>query len=258
MSIYVQSRGREAEYDYRWLKVGDRGELIPEIPPLLSQPIATAAGTPMKATEAIESHKPSLVLARVRGELLLWVTGLPAGEERMDFMGRRVRNSIAWIETDTAETDARLRSLAVRVLREELAPDVDTAVRSSGEFGFTVAPEAIAALSASPCRENLAPIRDRMLGGNTPQLRTSLASELERHTLPKTEGFLVVISGIKSRESLQAMGVWRGLSNRIAESEWITLGDREEAAEPANFFGGVAAIAAGIAGVAGLLMLLLG
>lgn len=214
MAIYVQSRGISQENDYRWLKIKESRQ-IPEIPPILKRPITGPAQTPVRVTDAIDSHTPSIVLARSDGELLLLLTGLEARQERTDFTGRKLRNSIAWVYPDAEEEERKIRSLAVRALKGELEAEVDKAVNIGGEYGFEVSLDAIRQLANPEEVESLAPNFTVICDRNLPELREGFARELQQHCLPKHEGLLLVVTGIKTKSALVKAGVWRGLSNRI-------------------------------------------
>lgn len=223
MRIYVQSCGVSQENDYCWLKIRPNRS-IREIPPILKRPLSGRSQGIVRVTDAIESQTLSMVVARDDGELLLLLTGLPAREERTDFMGRRVRNSVAWICDNSDEGERFIRSLVVRALRNEieLAEAVDRAIVAGGEYGFDADFEALDLL-AKPLSVGLHSNADNTekVGKNSPLLRQELALELESNRLPKREGLLIVMTSLKTQPALAEARVWRGLSNRIAEEGWI-------------------------------------
>lgn len=226
MAIYLQSRGISQDCDYRWLKLRENSQ-VPEIPPVLKRPIPVNRDQQVRVSDLIDSQMPSIVLARSDGELLLLVTGLAARAERTDFMGRRIRNSIAWVYPDSNDNERIIRSLAIRALIGDLEAAVDQAVNIGGEYGFEVAltqvkqlaqPEKVASLTAeSPMR----------IGGNSPEFKQALALELEQHCLTTVDQhrLLVVVTGIKSKEALLKARVWRGLSSRFTEQTWLEQPD---------------------------------
>lgn len=218
MVIYVQSRGISQENDYRWLKV-DRNTQISEIPTSLTEPIN---GTRAKIVELIDSQKFSLVLARLSDRLLLLVTGLKARDERTDFTGRKVRNSIVWLYPDDSEHRARLRAIAVRALRGELDEQVDRAIESVPDRGFEVDWYRIRQISETTALENRYDSDPtKKIGKNSEEVKQELALELEANDFPQNNGLLVLVTSIKTESALKDIGVWRGLSNRV-EYEKLT------------------------------------
>ncbi len=226
MAIYVQSCGVSQDNDYRWLKIRQNTH-IPEIPAILKRPFPGSTGTTVRVTNMIDSKTPSIILARWDGELLLLVTGLKAKEERADFQGRPVRNSVAWIYPDADNNEQVIRSLAVRALKGELESEIDEAVNVGGEYGFEVSFEKINQLAQPEKIESLeaeSPIR---IGENSPEFKELLALELERHCLLKEDPnrLLVVVTGIKAKDTLLQARVWRGLSAHVTTQRWIERPD---------------------------------
>ena len=240
MSIYVQSRGKSQEHDYRWLEVRKESQ-SPVIPPLLKD---------LKVEELIESQKPSLILARSGRYLLLLVTALESREERTDFMGRRVRNSVAWVAEDKPETEQFFRATAAQALRGGLAERIDQAISIGGEYGFEVNLEQLQTL-VDHSEIDIKPANSCSFkfGKNVSHLRSELASELSKFSLPQGLGtyqILVVVTTLKSQEALEKLRVWRGLSNRIESETWVKVFDSTEAESRRQkktlFFGILAAI----------------
>lgn len=226
MAIYVQSCGVSQDNDYRWLKIRENTH-IPETPAILKRPFPGVAGTTVRVTDMIDSKTPSIVLARSDGELLLYVTGLKAKDERADLYGRPVRNSVAWTFQDSDDNERVIRSLAVRALKGELESVIDEAVNVGGEYGFEVSLKKISQLAQPEKIESLeaeSPIR---IGKNSLEFKEQLALELERHCLLKEEPhrLLVVVTGIKTEDALLRARVWRGLSARVTAQEWIEKPD---------------------------------
>ncbi|MEB3828553.1 hypothetical protein [Phormidium sp. CCY1219] len=224
MEIYVRSRGFSQENGYCW---------VPQTPSIL---------TTNRVTELIQSEAHSLVLARYGRQLLLLVTGLEA-KGRLDFRDRKIRNSIAWVGEDSPETSTQLRAIAVRALRsfleadkaDNLDADIDRAIVFGGADGFQVSWEELSRLSDNLPRMqssgNLEREREELatdkVGNNCDFLKEDLAEILECYALPKREGVLVVVTGIKSEEAIVQAGVWRGLSKTISTQDWKTVRERK-------------------------------
>lgn len=232
MKIYVQSRGIAQENDYRWLRIKPDSTCRLEIPSILKKNIPINASFSTTIPDLIDSQKPSIVLVESDHEFLLLVTGLPTRGERTDFVGRKVRNSVAWIrlyanELERIESEQLMRKLAVCALREELAEQVDRAITIGGEHGFEVSWEALSRLTESLDIRALEPEEKAKASSNTPQHRIELALELEQYSLPQVNKhrILVLVTSIKSQDALEKVCVWRGLSNRIESNDWVDLGN---------------------------------
>ena len=215
MAIYIQSRGKNQDQDYRWFRIKAK-EYYPENPDFLLQPIINLT---VRSIDLIESQKPSIVLVATLNDYYLLVTGLKA-TERIDFMGRPIRNSLLWICRKDSE-NLKIRSLLILALRGELDRVIDKTIEISGQYGFEVDYKALKELSNSTLAiGNNEPINSCKIGKNYDSLREEIALELESNTLPNKEGLLVLVTSIKSASALKEIGVWRGLSNRV-ESETL-------------------------------------
>ena len=219
MAIYVQSRGKNQDEDYRWLKIKENEHSL-KTPDFLLQPLGNL---PVKPVDLIESQKFSIVLVKSNRYFCLLITGLKAKESRNDFQGRRVRNSLFWIcdTTEIQNAEAKVRSLLIRALHGELEQEIDSAIVNGGKHGFEVKRNYLERLLNSPLLTNNINQTElaAQIGSNSKSSRQQLASDLQTCSLPKRNGVLVLITSIKSLSALQEIGVWRGLSNRIKDEE---------------------------------------
>ena len=217
MAIYVQSRGKNQDHDYRWLRIKSN-EYYPENPDFLLQPISTLSIRPI---DLIESQKSSIILVAKQNDYCLLVTGLKARKERTDFTGRPIRNSVLWICQKDSE-NLIIRSLLIRALRGELDKNIDKDINISGEYGFEVNYNQLKAFSNSLLAIDNHERIDSIykIGKNCDSLREELALELESNALPNKEGLLVLVTSLKSASALKETGVWRGLSNRVESEEF--------------------------------------
>lgn len=217
MAIYLQSRGKNQDQDYRWLKI-QSNESYPENPDFLSQPIDNLT---LKPVDLIESQKFSVILVARRNDYYLLITGLKAREERTDFTGRAVRNSLLWICQKDPE-NIIIRSLLIRALRGELERQIDKTINIAGQYGFEVDYQLLKDLPNSTWEigKNQNTDLNGKIAKNSELLRQELALELETNTLPPQEGLLVLITSIKSASALKETNVWRGLSNRVESEEF--------------------------------------
>lgn len=218
MTIYIQSRGKSQDHDYAWLKIEDNHQES-EIPHALKA---------SKPEELIDSQKPSIILARSGGHLVLLATALDTQDGRTDFMGRQIRNSIAWVEEDSSTSRQLLRKLAIQALKGKLKDDIQQAVDNVADsrYGFKADFAKLQEIEHIISGENIGNEKTDFdllkVGEDCQQLRKELVKELETCQLPESseDEIFVVVTTMKSSEGLKAKEVWRGLSSRIkSESE---------------------------------------
>lgn len=222
MKTYVQSCGKSQEHDYFWLEVVE-GDQRAAIPPVLKE---------IQPEEIIDSQKPSMILARSGNSLILLVTALETRDGRTDFMGRQIRNSVAWVATKGGDKEQLLRKIAIQALKGKLATDVDAAVINAPNsmYGFTIRPAEFKKIkkladSLEIRAEEENPISYKG-GDDNQRLRGKLISDLKKYALPISASGIqvwVVVTTMKSEHGLGAKGVWRGLSSRIESEDWIEL-----------------------------------
>ena len=64
MDIYIQSRGKVQDSDYKWVRIDSKGQYRQD-PPI-----------PNEIQILVESQSVSLALVRSNGKLILWIAGL--------------------------------------------------------------------------------------------------------------------------------------------------------------------------------------
>lgn len=206
MEIYVQSRGLKRDY-YWVVKRENQSEEFSVSPNSLIN----------KANRFIESQAFSVAIFRSKNRrLLLLVTGLKT--QRKDEYGRKIRNCVAWIGED--EDEPLLRQLAALALKNELKIDEEV-IKDNNSTGFQVEWEAIEQLhEVNGNIQSEFPPEQSKIARISEDTKQQLAERLMKSQLPKTEGALVIVTGTKSKETLEEAQVWRGLSNdyRIPES----------------------------------------
>lgn len=224
IDVYVQSRGLTQDHDYRWLKI-ETNHQTPTIPDILKGSLY-ADGKSIVPVDLIDSQKFSIVLLHWSNQLTLLITGLKSGEERVDFAGRAIRNSI--LIQGRYGYEKKFRGILIRALTEQL--DLDEIVTSGGDYGFIVNHKALLDLAKSEDLQFDNPGNHThidKIAKNTPKNRQKLALELKQNQLPNREGLLIVVTSLKTGSVLEKMGVWRGLSNRIESETWIEYKTRE-------------------------------
>lgn len=241
MVIYIQSRGKNQDEDYRWLRIKSN-EYYPKNPDFLLQPISNL---PVKPIDLIESQKFSIILVASRNDYFLLITGLES-KTRTDFMGRPIRNSILCICKKDSE-NIKIRSLLILALRGELDRAIDKTIKISGKYGFEVDYDLLKDLSNSTLaiENNQNTDLSCKIGKNCDSTREELALELESNVLPNREGLLILVTSIKSASALKKTGVWRSLSNRVESEEfkqYTFLGIKKSKIEKKTIFLGIAIV----------------
>ncbi len=205
MDIYIRSRG--VSQGYRWLKTSE-GKSSQEDPPI-----------PPQFMELIDSDASSLslVLGRSSGKLILYVTGFRS-RQRKDERNREIKNSVTWVSSNSKDEEV-IQTLVVQALRGELATIVDNTVQSSGNNGFETIPSELLKLLPQGSKGELAPQVQQKLG-NLDLRINALATEISQlKKFPRKEGLLIVVTGICERNTLEKLGIWRGLSTEINPGE---------------------------------------
>ena len=228
MDIYIQSAGTSPDFDYSWQ---------PQVPPLLN-----------RVSGLIQSESPSLVLAKFGDQFFLLITGLESPTKK-DFAGRVIRHSIAWI-TDVNDDGERLtRAIASQYLQGELSiGDIDRLIELGGRNGFFFDSSKFENLSNSALHSLTLEDSDNVLadtikiGKNSQDLRSSLALELQNYLLPYDYELLVVVTGIKSEDSLTQARIWRSLSNLVKSDSWKTVSNKKEDLSPKKLIVAIALI----------------
>ncbi|TVQ41837.1 MAG: hypothetical protein EA365_16660 [Gloeocapsa sp. DLM2.Bin57] len=207
-SIYIQSRGITPEDDYCWLKIEDNNQ-VTAIPEILNR---------LSLVSLIDSQMFSLVLAYQQPYFILLVTGLEATPPELDFMGRKIRNSLLWISPE----EAQIRSLTVAALEGQLANALEEIIYRDNNLNnsFRIDTDQLEKLTdlvkLNYYNNSYNPAQ---LGNNNETLRQQLALEIQTNCLPTNRQLLIVITSIKSAIDLERLKVWRGLSNRISSDE---------------------------------------
>ncbi|WP_319421711.1 hypothetical protein [Pleurocapsa sp. FMAR1] len=240
MPIYIQSRGKKQDQDYRWLRIKS-AEYYPENPDFLMQSIGNS---PLKPVNLIESQKQSIILVADRDNYYLLVTGLKTREDRTDFTGRSIRNSVLWICQKDSE-NIKVRSLLIRVLKGKLDQEIDKTVSACGEYGFKVDYKSLVELfnSVLDVENNRNTDPSCKIGSNSESLRQEIALELQTNPLADRNGLLILVTSIKSASVLKETAVWRGLSNRIDDhefEEYSSLKTVNQQAQKKTIFLGIA------------------
>ena len=223
MKVYLQSAGNSPDFDYAWQQ---------EVPSFLS-----------RVSGYIQSESPSVVLCRFDGQLFLLVTALESATKK-DFAGRVIRHSVAWICDDNNENEMLLRAIAVEALQGVLSSKVDQLVDLDRKTGFTFREDDFQRLGNSILQEGLQKgeienflLNDsettRKIAKNSQKLKEDLAyNTLQRFKLPSNYELLIVVTGIKSEDSLSQANIWRSLSSLVQSENWKSVSNTKKEDAP--------------------------
>ncbi|CAD5941635.1 hypothetical protein NIVACYA_02409 [Planktothrix agardhii] len=178
------------------------------------------------------------VVGRMRqgkSRLLQTLSGLTNDEipsARRDYQNRIIFISVAWIVDDNDDKEAKIRSLASKILSPvtgEIDPkqSIEDCVKDGGKNGFTVEDfESLINLlkdqensSASKSELKLQPELEIKSDEPIKQLEQleQLAKDLKEQSLPKKDIPLVVVTGIQSYADFKKANVFRGLAKFVDE-----------------------------------------
>ncbi|NES64882.1 MAG: hypothetical protein F6K24_06280 [Okeania sp. SIO2D1] len=219
MEIYIESRGFFQDDDYRWLKITEESKARIDkqnLPAMIQE-----------ANKLIDSEYTSVVLSRKNNNLLCLLTGIKP-KDRVDFVDRQIRISIAWVVIDSPDNERVLRMLAVAALNTEkrlhLTTEISQAVSLGGELGFQVDFQHIQKLTnteqAQKILQDKLPNTTKKIAETSLQRQQELAVELKEYRLPTQQGLIVVVTGIKKEQTLIDADIWRGLSSLVLSSDW--------------------------------------
>lgn len=234
MEIYVQSSGYSPDFGYCWMR---------ELPPYLS-----------KVSSYIQNDSPSLVLARFDGNLFLLVTDLSSTDKK-DFRDRPIRHSVAWVCDENDENEKTLRAIAYRVLkhRVDLTEEVDQLIQLDREKGFTFEESQFENLAKSILLSFKSNVPDNTIkiAKKSQDLQNVLAEELQNSRLPSVKELpsnyelLIVVTGIKSEDTLKKAHIWRSLSSLVksdSSDSWKTVSNEKEDLSPKKLVTAIALI----------------
>jgi|JFJP01.1.fsa_nt_gi hypothetical protein len=226
--IYINSRGFEQNSDYCWVDVSqDSHSRVSNLPIPFDNDV--------KNLVYIES--PSVLLSSTGDKLFLLLCSIEP-EGRVDFTGRQIAMSVAWLVDETKENEMIFRMLAAQALDDNgwntITSSIAQAVTLGGEYGFQGDFNLLNALLDFEKAKELVsnnPLTDygqttHRLAKLSPTMKSKLAKELLEFKLPKTSDsedmVLVVVTKIKKEETLRNALVWRGLSNLVNREDWWT------------------------------------
>ena len=214
IEIYVRSSPL-GSVGIHWRNISKNGQPMEEPEILKSRIINRGNGRKATINYLINDTKPSVILARYKGKILVEVTGLEASKERSTQLGRRITEVVLWVGDASTEVESKLRKLAAYAIlsvwdeNSALLKSIRDAIHFEDLDAFRVDQVGIEQLSADTDTdaENFSP---KALNHSNPSVWScpesitnderlySLAHQITQVPLPKTENPVVIVAEIKN------------------------------------------------------------
>jgi hypothetical protein len=241
--IYVKTSAM-GQAGIHWRHICSDDEQPIKTPTLIQDKILTNKnGYPIIVNDLLDEVKPSLLIYRKNGKILLEVSGIES-PERSNRMGSKVLNLIAWIVEDNDENEKIIRKIAYSAIqnirggdlafsrmvqdsinfyeREEFRCDltkvknhVDELVEKSNDFDSA---------------EN--PNTKQLININSDEYLTELGEDIKKYAFPrkwkdsngadKEDGVLVVVTEqLEQKDIFYLAEVWRGFASNVEKQPII-------------------------------------
>jgi chaperonin cofactor prefoldin len=218
-NISVMTAGKVRDYDYQWRQVINK-EQHPRISLSDVSPFETITEPKDKAGNFIYSTgSPSLVIQKAANQIKLKITALHSG--RIDFRGRKIRNSIVLTLKNSDESENVLRKIGSIFLKGELDEMLEKNLKIAEEsldFRFDTQ-QFLEEIYKKIDLEKVAQQEIKKGLDNGKDLDTAfkdLAEELENSKLPDKDGVLFLVSkGLLLPQELKEHGVFRAFGKSL-------------------------------------------
>jgi len=216
MEIYVKSRGASRLHEYEWINQGQQEDEPSIINRSFS--IESDLSNEVRIADLHNLEQPAIIVLREGLNLLILLTGVKAG---WNAPGGAVYHSVAWLSHEGKV----IRKLAIHALKGELQHNIILAITSlDGRPGFQVDFCKLKQFDfdkgLSLGKESRSSKTGR-LAKNILEFRHELANELTNICLPEDGNFLIVVSDFVSESFLKRVNVWRGLTGRFKQIDWV-------------------------------------
>jgi hypothetical protein len=222
VTMYVRSSALGG-IGIHWRNISKPDQPIEEPECLKKRVIKRDDGMFVTINSLINETKPSLILAKYEGKILLEVTGIQASENRSKLMGRRISEIVLWVgDASSDKIETKLTQLAALALLSFWNKEasffhiVSTSVEFDGLNGFKVNTSNIEnlyiesdkylndSISVSPfCEDKPMPVlTDSEIISSHEELY-SLASTISQKSLLTSEKSVVIVAETKINENEQ-------------------------------------------------------
>lgn len=217
MEIYVKSRGSSRSHEYEWINQSQQEDELSIINRSFS--IESDLSHEVRIADFHDLEQPAIIVLREGVNLLiLLLTGIKAG---WNAPGGAVYHSVAWLSSE----EKVIRNLVICALKGELQHNVISAITSlDSKPGFQVDFSKLKQFDfdkSLSLGEESRSSETRKLAKNIPEFRHELINELTNICLPEEGNFLIVVSDFVSESFLEKVNVWRGLTSRLKQHNWV-------------------------------------
>jgi hypothetical protein len=203
--IFVETRGTSRGYE--WFEAENSQVKSPQIPDLVKQ--------------LADTEFESLVLYRESNKLILAITALKSS--RIDNRTRPIRNSLIWIANNNEEV--KIRGIIVEYLtdKNKFEQQIATAITETSEIKIDNQKLEYIGNENKLKNDFLTGDKLTLKSANLDKYKQDLIEEIKQNSLPEKEGLLILVSENKSQKTFEEFKPWRGLSDNISNSQWITF-----------------------------------
>ncbi|MEB3188894.1 MAG: hypothetical protein VKL42_00945 [Snowella sp.] len=231
--IYVKTSAM-GQTGIHWRQIGSDDEQPIKTPTLIQDKILTNEdGYPIIVNDLLDEVKPSLLIYRKNGQILLEIAGTES-PERSSRMGRKVLNLIVWIAEDNDENEKIIRKIAYSGIQNILGDDlafsrmiqesIDFYEREEFRCDRTKVNEYVNRLDDVDSAEN--PNLEQLISIKSDDYLTKLAEDIKKYSLPqkwndshgksKEDGVLVVVTEqLEQKDIFYLAEVWRGFASNV-------------------------------------------
>ena len=199
-------------------------------------------GHPVIVNDLLDEVKPSVLIYRTNGKILLEVAGIES-PERSVRMGRKVLNLIVWETKNNEENEKTIRKIAYSAIQDILQLDLSFSDMIKDSIDFYEREEFrvnlqkvniyVDGLKDIASEQNF-DLENYSIKIKSDQELKQLAQQIKNHSFPKqwtgwnnegdakSDGVLVVITeSLEQRDIFYQAGVWRGLASNVEEPKLV-------------------------------------
>lgn len=240
--IYVKTSAM-GQTGIHWRQIFSDDEQPIKTPTLIQDKIPTNEnnGYPIIVNDLLDEVKPSLLIYRTNGKILLEVAGIES-PERSSRMGRKVLNLIVWVADNNDENEKIIRKIAYSAIQDFLGIDyafsfsrmIQDSINFYGREEFRcdlkIVNDYIDQLDDVDSEEN--PNSSQLIGIKSDDYLTQLRDNIKCYVFPdqwydsngrsKQDGVLVVVTEqLEQKDIFYQAEVWRGFASNVEKIKSI-------------------------------------
>ena len=210
-------------------------------------------GHPVIVNDLLDEVKPSVLIYRTNGKILLEVAGIES-PERSVRMGRKVLNLIVWETKNNEENEKTIRKIAYSAIQDILQLDLSFSDMIKDSIDFYEREEFrvnlqkvniyVDGLKDIASEQNF-DLENYSIKIKSDQELKQLAQQIKNHSFPKqwkgwnseyetkSDGVLIVITeSLEQRDLFYQAGVWRGLASNVEEPKKLVVQPKKSDINP--------------------------